>query len=122
MFCSKCGSQTSESEAFCAQCSAPQTETSRESNPAAPSSPTYSVPAVFAVVLYGMAAISAIGGIKMSYDLLPGDPGVGMVWKAVAYTPAVTMLSIGLVQGTLLVVFGQALLLLERIELNTRKK
>ena len=73
------------------------------------------------LVFFLLAGLSLLGGIVLCSQLWPGDPGYGKEWKTLAYIPAITWLTAGIVQLSLFAAFGQGLHYLKQIVSNTRK-
>lgn len=72
-------------------------------------------------IFYIFAALSLVGGLTLTAIFLPGDPGYGMSWKMIAYTPSITAFTIGFLQASIFTAIGQVLNYLKEIERNTRR-
>jgi hypothetical protein len=68
-----------------------------------------------AVVMGIIGGLSILGGIVLCVSVWPGDPGTGYVWKATAYTPALTWLFSGIISGVLFFACAAALTYLHGI-------
>lgn len=72
------------------------------------------------LLFFFLAGLSLLGGLILCALLWPGNPG-GDEWSTLAYIPAITSFTIGLVQFALFAAFGQGLHYLSQIALNTKK-
>ncbi|NVK41572.1 MAG: zinc ribbon domain-containing protein [Oceanospirillaceae bacterium] len=68
---------------------------------------------------YILSALSLLGGVIFCGKLWPGDPGYGNEWKTIAYIPAMTWLTVGIVQFGLFAAVGLGLTYLKRIADNS---
>ena len=60
-------------------------------------------------VFHMLAGLQMLGGVVLSYVLWPGDPDTGYTWKAVAYVPALTWFTTGIVSGFVFWAIGDGL-------------
>ena len=73
---------------------------------------------VLSLLLFFLASLSLLGGLVLCVQLWPGDPGYGNQWKTIAFIPAITSLSAGVVQLALFAALGQGLHYLKQIASN----
>lgn len=62
-----------------------------------------------AEIMVVLGVLSIVGGAILCALLWPRDPGAGYVWEAIAYTPALTWLSSGIISGVLFFACAAAL-------------
>ena len=79
-----------------------------------PGESTDAIPALV-VVFRVLAALELLGGAILTVQLWPGEAKAGYEWRAVAYVPALTWLSAGVVFGFLFWAIGDGLLYLRQI-------
>lgn len=73
------------------------------------------------LLFFFLAGLSLLGGLILCGQLWPGDPGYRNEWKTIAYIPAITWFTVGLVQFALFAAFGQGLHYLRQIVSNTEE-
>ena len=76
---------------------------------------------VLPILFYILASLSLLGGILLSSEFWPGDPGYGREWKTEAYTLSIIWFTVGLVEAALYAAIGQGLSYLHKIVKNTSK-
>lgn len=70
------------------------------------------------LLLFLLAGLSLLGGLVLCAQLWPDDPGYGNEWKMLAFIPAITWLTAGVVQFALFSALGQGLHYLRQIASN----
>lgn len=86
-----------------------------------PSAPQPTTTPVLSTILFILAGLSILGGIILSAQFWPVDPGYGKQWKIEAYTISIIWIMAGIVESILFAAIGQGLAYLHRIVQNTTK-
>ena len=76
---------------------------------------------ILSIIFYVLALVGLLGGIILCINLWPGEPDYGYGWKVAAYIPAITWLTVGVVQAALFAAIGQTLIYLQGIFNNTKQ-
>jgi len=76
-------------------------------------------PPALSKVFFILAALSFLGGILLTVQYWPGDPGYGREWKNEAYTLSIMWFTAGVIETAVFSAIGQGLLYLHKIVENT---